>query len=279
FDIEIRDKKGAENLATDHLSRLENLDLEKLTKAEIRDLFPKERLMAISDKNNEPWMNPSYSNNVLNESYEDAWPEMRQHKFFDNVTVDHLEDIMASPSSQEKSLRPGFIGHISPEMHISWSKFMMHANGLETSSQGTKHLKTIDYVSKWVEAQAFPTSDARNVVNFLKKLFAQFGIPKALINDKGTHFCNYQIEKAMKRYGVFYRFSTAYHPQTNGQVENTNREIKCILEKTIRNNKKDWSYKLDDASWAFRTAFKTPRKNPIWDNLRQGMPSLYRIKA
>ncbi|GKA23819.1 putative nucleotidyltransferase, ribonuclease H [Tanacetum coccineum] len=51
----IRDKKGAENLAADHLSRLENPDLGKLTKAEIRDLFPEERLMAISDKNNELW--------------------------------------------------------------------------------------------------------------------------------------------------------------------------------------------------------------------------------
>ncbi|GJU21517.1 reverse transcriptase domain-containing protein [Tanacetum coccineum] len=56
FDIEIRDKKGAENLAADHLSRIENTDLGNLTKAEIRDLFPKERLMAVSDNNNEPWL-------------------------------------------------------------------------------------------------------------------------------------------------------------------------------------------------------------------------------
>ncbi|GJR39166.1 reverse transcriptase domain-containing protein [Tanacetum coccineum] len=63
-------------------------DLEKLTKVEIRDLFPEEQLMAIFDKNNEPCM--------LIKSYEDAWPEMRQHKFFDNVTTDHPEDIMAS---------------------------------------------------------------------------------------------------------------------------------------------------------------------------------------
>ncbi|GJW45934.1 reverse transcriptase domain-containing protein [Tanacetum coccineum] len=55
FDIEIRDKKGAKNLAANHLSWLENPDLRKLTKAEIRDLFPEERLMEISDKNNEPW--------------------------------------------------------------------------------------------------------------------------------------------------------------------------------------------------------------------------------
>ncbi|GJV77042.1 putative nucleotidyltransferase, ribonuclease H [Tanacetum coccineum] len=53
--IEIHDKKGVENLAADHLSRLENPNLRKLTRADIRDLFPEERLMAIFDKNNEPW--------------------------------------------------------------------------------------------------------------------------------------------------------------------------------------------------------------------------------
>ncbi|GJV77172.1 reverse transcriptase domain-containing protein [Tanacetum coccineum] len=109
-----------------------------------------------------------------------------------------------------------------------------------------------------VEGQDFPTSDARNVVNFLKRLFIQFGIPKALVSDRGTHFCNYQMEKSMKRYGVVHLFSTAYHPQTNGQVKNTNRAIKRIQEKTIGNNKKDRSYKLDDALWAFRTTLKTP---------------------
>ncbi|GJZ15974.1 hypothetical protein Tco_0551651 [Tanacetum coccineum] len=98
LDIEIRDKKGAKNLAGDHLSRLENLDLDKLTRAEIRDIFPEERLMEISEKNDEPC--------VLTESYEDAWPEKRQHKFFDNVTVVHPEDTMASPPPQEKSSRP-----------------------------------------------------------------------------------------------------------------------------------------------------------------------------
>ncbi|GJR23837.1 reverse transcriptase domain-containing protein [Tanacetum coccineum] len=66
------------------------------------------------------------------------------------------------------------------------------------------------------------------------------------------------MEKAMKRYGVVHRLSTAYHPQTNGLVKNTNRAIKRILKKTIENSRKDWSYKLDDALWAFRTAFKTP---------------------
>ena len=109
-----------------------------------------------------------------------------------------------------------------------------------------------------VEAQALPTNDARVVVRFLKKLFSRFGTPKALISDRGTHFFNTQLSRALSRYGVSHRFSMSYHPQTNGQAEVTNRGIKRILEKIIGQNWKDWSDKLDDALWAFRTAYKTP---------------------
>ncbi|GJZ21810.1 reverse transcriptase domain-containing protein [Tanacetum coccineum] len=119
-------------------------------------------------------------------------------------------------------------------------------------------LVAVDYVSKWAEAQALPTNDARVVITFLKKLFCHFGMPKALISDRGTHFCNKIMERTMKRYGVNHRFSTSYHPQTSGQVENTNRALKRILEKTVKDNPAIWSRKLDDALWAFRTAYKTP---------------------
>ncbi|GJZ82127.1 reverse transcriptase domain-containing protein [Tanacetum coccineum] len=83
-------------------------------------------------------------------------------------------------------------------------------------------------------------------------------MPKALISDRGTHFCNKIMEKTMKRYGVSHRFSTSYHPQTSGQVENTNRALKRILEKTVKDNPAIWSRKLNGALWAFRTAYKTP---------------------
>ncbi|GJZ91000.1 reverse transcriptase domain-containing protein [Tanacetum coccineum] len=72
-------------------------------------------------------------------------------------------------------------------------------------------------------------------------------MPKALISDRGTHFYNKIMEKTMKRYGVSHRFSTSYHPQTSGQVENTNRALKRILEKTVKDNPAIWSRKLDDA--------------------------------
>ncbi|GJQ89683.1 reverse transcriptase domain-containing protein [Tanacetum coccineum] len=62
----------------------------------------------------------------------------------------------------------------------------------------------------------------------------------------------------MSKYGVTHRLSTPYHPQTSGQVEVMNRGIKRILERTVGENRASWSDKLDDALWAFRTAYKTP---------------------
>nr|GEY07739.1 reverse transcriptase domain-containing protein [Tanacetum cinerariifolium] len=76
--------------------------------------------------------------------------------------------------------------------------------------------------------KALPTNDARVVCKFLKSLFARFGAPRAIISDRGTHFCNDQFDKVMRKYRVNHHLSTAYHPQTSGQVE------------------------------AFRTAYKTP---------------------
>ncbi|GJY29327.1 reverse transcriptase domain-containing protein [Tanacetum coccineum] len=127
------------------------------------------------------------------------------------------------------------------------------------SSRGNKYiLVAVDYLSKWVEAKALPTNDARVVVKFLKSLFSRFGAPRAIISDRGTHFCNDKFDKVMSKYGVTHRLSTPYHPQTSGQVEVTNRGLKRILERTVGENRASWSDKLDDALWAFRTAYKTP---------------------
>ena len=132
--------------------------------------------------------------------------------------------------------------------------------GLFPSSLGYKYiLVMVDYVSKWVEAMPTLTNDAWVVKKMLKKvIFPRFGTPRALISDGGSHFCNNMIEVLLKKYGVTHKIATPYHPKTSGQVEVSNREIKWILEKTVSSSRKDWALKLDDALWAYRTAFKTP---------------------
>nr|GEV99384.1 reverse transcriptase domain-containing protein [Tanacetum cinerariifolium] len=77
-------------------------------------------------------------------------------------------------------------------------------------------------------------------------------------SDRGTHFRNDKFAKVMSKYEVTHRLSTAYHPQTSGQVEVSNQGLKCILERTVGENRTLWSEKSDVALWAFKTAYKTP---------------------
>ncbi|KAM1247718.1 hypothetical protein ACFX2J_043621 [Malus domestica] len=103
-------------------------------------------------------------------------------------------------------------------------------------------LLAVDYVSKWVEAKATRINDSKVVADFIKtNIFARFGMPRLLISDGGSHFCNRTIEALLKKYNVTHKVSTPYHPQTSGQAEVSNREIKQILEKTVVPTRKDWS--------------------------------------
>ena len=118
-------------------------------------------------------------------------------------------------------------------------------------SEGKEYiLIAVDYVSKWVKAIPTRTNDHRVVNKFIvNNIFSRFCCPRAIISDGGSHFTNSHFRSLLKKYGVHHRVTTPYHPQANGQVEVSNREVKNILKKIIRTDGRDWAAKLPDALW------------------------------
>ncbi|GJV49961.1 reverse transcriptase domain-containing protein [Tanacetum coccineum] len=302
FDIDVRDKKGAENLAADHLSRLENPHQDKFENKEINEAFPLETLGSIALKDDStPWF-ADFANYHAGKFVIKGMTSQQKNKFFKDVKHYFWDDpflfkicadqvIRRCVSGQEaldilKACHSGPTGgHYGanytarkifdsgfywPTIYKDAHDFVtrcdicqrqgkitqrdeMPQNSIQVceifdiwgidfmgpfpSSRGNKYiLVAVDYLSKWVEAKALPTNDARVVCKFLKTLFSRFGAPRAIISDRGTHFCNDQFTKVMLKYGVTHRLSTAYHPQTSGQVEVSNRGLKRILERTVGEN-------------------------------------------
>ena len=95
-------------------------------------------------------------------------------------------------------------------------------------------LVAVDFVSKWVEAIALPSHDARAVIKFLKKnIFTLFGTPRAIISDGGKHFCNHQFKTLLLKYGVKHRVVTPYHPQISGQVKVSTENSSAFWRKRL----------------------------------------------
>ncbi|CAN6725367.1 unnamed protein product [Malus baccata var. baccata] len=318
FDIEIRDKKGSENVVADHLSRMVHNE-ESLP---ILETFPDEQLLSI--KVSAPWyadivnflvskrIPSEFTRHQRDKLRHDArfyvWDDPYLWKFCPDQIIrrcvhdSECHSILSfchtyacgghfgTQRTALKVLQCGFywpsifkdaktfcltcdkcqrMGGISakdqmPQVSILnveifdvWGIDFM---GPFPSSYGFMYiLLAVDYVSKWVEAKATRTNDSKVVADFIRtNIFARFGMPRVIISDGGSHFCNRTIDALLRKYSVTHKVSTPYHPQTNGQAEVSNREIKQILEKTVGPTRKDWSLRLDDALWAYRTAYKTP---------------------
>ncbi|GJT77602.1 reverse transcriptase domain-containing protein [Tanacetum coccineum] len=241
FDVEIRDKKGAENLAADHLSRLENPHQDEFENKEITETFPLETLGSVALRDdNTPWF-ADFANYHAGNFIVKGMSSQQKNKFFKDVKHYFWDDPFLFKICADQVIRRCVSGQEAFDI-------LKACHRPFPSSRGNKYiLVAVDYLSKWVEAKVLHTNDARVVCKFLKTLFSRFGDPRAIISDRGTHFCNDQFAKVMLKYGVTHRLSTAYHPQTSGHVEVSNSGLKRILERTIGENRASWSDKLDDA--------------------------------
>ena len=120
------------------------------------------------------------------------------------------------------------------------------------------HLVAVDYVSKWVEALPCVAADSKSSKKMFQEIiFPRFGVPRVVISDGGSHFIDKTFRMCLSELGVDHRVATPYHPQTSGQAEKSNKQIKNILQKTVNAMGKGWRSKLPEALCAYRTAYKT----------------------
>nr|GEU40381.1 DNA-directed DNA polymerase [Tanacetum cinerariifolium] len=221
-------KKGSENLAANHLSRLENPHKDVLENKDINENFPLETLRTLSS-GSAPWTHrglswcQSHCEKVFDAGF--FWPTIYRD---DHAMIKSCDTYQRQGKISQRDEIPQNTIQVCEIFDVWGINFI----GPFPSSRGNKYiLVVVDYLSEWVEAKALPTNDARVVVKILKSLFSRFRTPMAIISDHGTHFCNDKFARVM--YGVTHRLATAYHPQTSGQVEVSNRGLKRILERTV----------------------------------------------
>nr|GEU71856.1 reverse transcriptase domain-containing protein [Tanacetum cinerariifolium] len=228
FTFKVIDTKGAENLAADHLSRLENPHQNVLNPKEINEAIPLETLNMVSSRKNKffkdvkhyLWDDPFLFKICADQVIQRCVHGQEAIDISRLATMDPPGNIMAQTTLPRRFLTPDYIGPLSRDAQdlvktcdvcqrqgkISQRDEMpqnfiqvcenFDVSGIDfmgpfPSSQGNKYkLIAIDNLSKWVEAKALPTNDARVVYKFLKNPFARFGTPRAIISGRETHFCN-----------------------------------------------------------------------------------------
>jgi hypothetical protein len=111
----------------------------------------------------------------------------------------------------------------------------------------------MDYMTKWVEAEALPNAIEEVVIKFIFKLFVHYGLPREVFTDGGSQFTAHRITTTLDNYYIKHKITSSYHTQANGKMESTNKVLEAILTNTISTNRKNWAYELPNALWAYRT--------------------------
>nr|GFB53358.1 reverse transcriptase domain-containing protein [Tanacetum cinerariifolium] len=281
------DTRGAENYAADHLSRLENPYENVFDPKEINETFPLESLNKVAQKDaSTPWFADLANYHAGNFIIKGMTSQQKQ-KYFKDARHYFWDDPYLFRTCTDQIIRRCVVGkeaidilnacHSGPtggHYGANYTAKKVFDSGFYWPSIYKDDFELVKRCDS-CQRQGKVSQKDEMPQNFIQicEIFDVWGIdfmgpfPSSKGNkyilvavdyfDRGTHFCNDQFSRVMAKYGVTHRLSTAYHPQTSGQVEVTNRGLKCILERTVGENCASWSDKLEDALWAFRTAFKT----------------------
>ncbi|KAM6563688.1 hypothetical protein CsatB_023686 [Cannabis sativa] len=223
LDLEIKDKKGTENLVADHLSRLELEKSQNTKDVQINEQFPDEQLFSVRENLMVPWY-ADYVNFLAAKITPPELSRQQLKKFFSEVKHYYWEEPILYKHCADQVIR-----RCVPEEEMY--SILNHCHALPCGG----HFSGTRTAAKVLQSGFFwPT----------------------LFKDAST-FLQLHHRMMVKQFSAFCK-RTSSLGLSNGQAEISNREIKMILEKTVQRSTKDWARKLDDALWAYRTAFKTP---------------------
>ncbi|RDX72855.1 Retrovirus-related Pol polyprotein, partial [Mucuna pruriens] len=315
FNIEIRDKKGAENSIADHLSRIER----GANLMPIRDEFSDEQLLHITMPT--PWFahiynfvaayqfppeaSHLYKERLQNDAKYYIWDDPYLWRLYNDQVIrrcipdteinsvlqfvmQHLEAAtMGQLGLPEKCLIAGSIGPPFSGMPINSSPLAKNAKKLEwpltkgmrcpsnpycfakSLMFGGHSQSPMDYVSRWVEAIATKTNDAKVVVDFLKSnIFYRFGVSKVLISDQGSHFYSRAMSSLLHKYGVVHRIATAYHPRPMAKLKTSADSLRTFFGHIELHTELRWGCLPTELS--LNTELTRQLNSAIWTMTKQG---------
>ena len=137
----------------------------------------------------------------------------------------------------------------------TWKKVGIDLIELPQSRNGNRYCITLtDYFSKWPEAEAIPTKEAKHVAAFLYKMILRHGYPEEIVSDQGREFCNQLIDLLEQLTGFKHKITSAYHPQSNGLDERLNQTLKSKLQQLVNEHMDDWDELIDNILFAYRSS-------------------------
>ncbi|XP_072074378.1 uncharacterized protein [Arachis hypogaea] len=181
------------------------------------------------------------------------WPTMRRDCITKVKPCDKYQKHAAI------STRPAEALH---SMEVSWP---FHRWGLDilgpfpiAPGQVKFFLVSIDYFSKWIEAQPLAKITAKKVRSLIwKNIICRFGIPKEIVSNNGRQFTDNKLGSFLKNFHIQHYFSSVEHPQTNGQAEAANRVILQAVKKKLDNAKGEWAELIPEVLWSYNTTIQT----------------------
>eukprot|EP00253_Pinus_taeda_P021580 PITA_21580 len=275
FDITIVDQPDKENVVIDFLSQLKADD-----NTPVDDSFPDQYLFAVSTHS--PWYAnianylvagklPSHVSHwekrkIIQQSARYSWISgclfhtgldheiqrcIREDEVYDILKACHEGPCGEHFTDKETSHKILRMGYCWPSLFKDAKKYVRACDSCQRMGQ-PNHRDEIESPAK-----ALIKANKGSVLTFLfEEIFVRFGVPRELVTDGGPPFNSHGFKATLQKYHIHHKMTTPYHPKANGQVESTNKVIEAILTKTVKENRKDWSQRLLEALWAYKTTLR-----------------------